>query len=200
MLYKTLDSKLNPLRETNYSYLRLFSYSALAFIIAIIIGIIFNQYIAEFAFEYMLLPILTMFGKVLDIFDNSIILMLMIFFKNCLAIILCIYLARRTRGISIALVLGMNGVIIGSILMACYLLDMSLALILVGIMPHGIFEFTGVFLGASYGLKLLFAKEEEINKYNIEVKNKVIKILVPLLFVSAFVEAYITPVFMNMAG
>jgi stage II sporulation protein M len=200
MLYKTLDQKLAPLQEENYSYLRLFSYSALTFIMAIILGALLNQYIAEFAYEYMLAPILGVMSYVSTIYDNPILLMLMIFFKNSLAIILCICIARRTRGISVALLLGMNGLIIGSILTACYLLDMPLIYIIAGIMPHGILEFSGAFLGAAYGLKLVFAKEEDISKYNIEVKNNVIKILIPVLFVAAFVEIFITPIFMSMVG
>jgi stage II sporulation protein M len=198
MLYKTLDLKLNPLRESNYSYTQLFAYSALTFLIAIIIGILFNQYIAEFAYQYFLAPTLDMINYISTIYDNLFLLMLLIFFKNCLAIILCLYLTRRTRGASIALLLGMNGIIIGAILTMCYLMDMSLVFILAGIMPHGIFEFTAVFFGTALGLKLLFAKEEELSEYKIEVNNKVIKILIPLLLMAAFVEVYITPMFMSM--
>jgi stage II sporulation protein M len=200
MLFKILDPKLNIMRETSHSYLKLFIISALTFIGTIIIGLIFNQYLAEFAFQYMLSPTLSIIDKLLKIYDNPLLLVLLIFFKNCLAIIACIYFARRTRGISIALLLGLNGIIIGSILTRSYLLDMSLATIIAGIMPHGVLEFPGVFLGASYGLKLLLVKEEETNEYNIEVKHKVINILVPILFVAACIEAYITPMFMSMAG
>ena len=70
-------------------------------------------------------------------------------------------------------------------------------MIVVGIMPHGIFEFTAVFLGSAYGLKLLLTRESMLNKYNTLIKNKIIRILIPLLLVAACIEAYITPVFMS---
>jgi stage II sporulation protein M len=195
LFYKILDPKLEKLRESSYSYLKLFIISAIIFIGTIIIGVILNQYIAEFAYEYMLAPILNIIYK---IYDYAFLVVLFVFFKNSLAIITCIFLARRTKGISLAFLLGLNGIIIGAILIMFYMSGMSLLLIITGIMPHGIFEFTGVFLGASYGFKLLFVKEEDINEYNIEVKNRVIKTLIPLLFIAAFIEVYITPVFMIM--
>lgn len=200
MLYKILDLRLNNSRETNRTYLNLFITSALIFIGTIIIGIVFNKYFAGFSYKYMLTPSLNIINKILKIYDSTFINVLIIFFKNCLAIIASIYFARRTRGISIAVLLCMNGIIIGAILTMFYMCGMSLGMIMAGILPHGILEFVGVFLGASYGLKLLFIKEEEINEFSIDVKNKVIKILIPILFAAAFIEVVITPRFMSIIG
>ena len=198
MLYKAIDAKLEPLRETDYTYWQLFVFSMRIFAGAIIIGILFNQFLAVFAYKFLLAPTLGIINKLAALYDNPFWLMLIIFFKNSLAVVLCIALARRTRGISISLLLGLNGLIIGSVLTMWYLTDLSLTMIIVGIMPHGIFEFTAVFLGSAYGLKLLLTRESMLNKYNTLIKNKIIRILIPLLLVAAFIEAYITPVFMSL--
>ena len=196
MFEKLFDPKLKILRESSYSYLKLFVLSALIFMGTIIIGILINQYVAEFAYQYMLAPTLSIINKIYKIYDYTFLVVLLVFFKNSFAIITCIYFARRTKGVSLAFLLGLNGIIIGAILIMFYMSGMPLILIIAGILPHGIFEFTGVFLGASYGFKLLFVKEEEINDYKIEVKNKIFKTLIPILFIAAFVEVYITPIFM----
>lgn len=198
MLYKAIDAKLEPLRETDYTYWQLFVFSMRIFAGAIIIGILFNQFLAVFAYQYLLSPTLGLINKLAALYDNPFWLMLIIFFKNSLAVILCIYFARRTRGISISLLLGLNGLIIGSVLTMWHQTDLSLTMIIVGIMPHGLFEFTAVFLGSAYGLKLLLTKDSLLTKYNNLIKNKTIRILVPLLLVAACVEAYITPVFMSL--
>jgi uncharacterized membrane protein SpoIIM required for sporulation len=198
LLYKAIDAKLKPLRETDYTFLQLFVFSMRIFIGAIIIGILFNQFLAVFAYQYLLAPTLSVINKLSALYGNPFWLMLIIFFKNSLAVVLCIILARRTRGISISLLLGLNGLIIGSVLTMWYLTDMSLAMILAGVLPHGIFEFTAVFLGSAYGLKLLLTKESALNKYNSLIKNKVIKILLPMLFVAACMEVYITPIFVSL--
>lgn len=199
MLYKTLDLKLNPLRESNYSYTQLFIISALLFIGAIIVGIVFNQYLAEFAYRHFLEPTFSIIDK-LNIFNSPFVFMLLIFLKNIIAVLITLYLARRTRGISIILLLCLNGAIIGSFLTLCCIYDMSLVMILVGILPHGIFEFTAVFWGAALGLKLLFVKEEELNKYKTEVNKLVCRWIVPILFVAAFIEVYITPICMSLVN
>lgn len=198
MLYKAIDAKLEPLRETDYTYWQLFVFSMRIFVGAIIIGIIFNQFLAVFAYQYLLAPTLGIINKLSALFGNPFWLVLIIFFKNSLAVILCICLARRTRGISISLLLGLNGLIIGSVLTMWHLTDLSITMIIVGIMPHGIFEFTAVFLGSAYGLKLLLTKDSLLNKYNNLIKNKIIRILMPLLFVAACTEVYITPIFMGL--
>lgn len=197
MLYKAIDAKLGLLRETDYTYWQLFVFSMRIFIGAIIIGIVLNQFLAVFAYQYFLAPTLSLINKLAALYDNPFWLMLIIFFKNSLAVILCICLARRTRGISISLLLGLNGLIIGSVLTMWYLTDLSLVMIIVGIMPHGIFEFTAVFLGSAYGLKLLLTRDSMLKNCNSLIKNKIIRILMPLLLVAACIEAYITPVFMS---
>jgi stage II sporulation protein M len=198
LLYKTIDAKLEPLRETDHTIWQLFVFSMRIFAGAIIVGILLNQILAVFAYQYLLSPTLDVIGWLSALYDNPLWLMLIIFFKNSLAVVLCIALAKRTRGISISLLLGMNGLIIGSVLTMWYLTDMSLAVIFAGVMPHGIFEFTAVFLGSAYGLKLLLTKESVLNKYKSLIKNKVIKILLPMLFLAACMEVYITPMFMSL--
>jgi stage II sporulation protein M len=198
LLYKAIDAKLEPLREKDHTFWQLFVFSMRIFAGAIIIGILFNQFLAVFAYQYFLAPTLGIINRLAALYDHPFWLMLIIFLKNSLAVVLCICLARRTRGISISLLLGLNGLIIGSVLTMWYLTDLSLTMIIVGIMPHGIFEFTAVFLGSAYGLKLLLTRESVLKKYNNLIKNKIIRILIPLLLVAACIEAYITPVFMGL--
>jgi uncharacterized membrane protein SpoIIM required for sporulation len=198
LLYKAIDAKLEPLRETEYTYWQLFVFSIGIFVGAIIIGILLNQFLAVFAYRYFLAPTLDVINWLSALYDSPFWLMLIIFIKNSLAVVLCIVLARRTRGISISLLLGLNGLIIGSVLTMWYLTDLSLVMIIVGIMPHGIFEFTAVFLGSAYGLKLLLTRDSLLNKYNNLIKNKIIRILMPLLFLAACTEVYITPIFMRL--
>ena len=74
--------------------------------------------------------------------------------------------------------------------------------LLLGILPHGIFELTALLLSAMWGLllchrltkKILRQDEKSILELAKEGGTFFILRIIPLLFVAAIVEAYITPV------
>lgn len=105
-----------------------------------------------------------------------------------------------------ALSLGINSVILG--LFGAYYIHNGLSLLtyLCGILPHGIFEIPALVLSLSCGLYLCRCVTDSVrNKVkgaiNIAVK-QIARVLafhvIPLLFVAALVESYITPRILNL--
>lgn len=105
-----------------------------------------------------------------------------------------------------ALSLGINSVILG--LFGAYYIHNGLSLLayLCGILPHGIFEIPALILSLSCGLYLCRCVTDSVrNKVkgtiNMAVK-QIARVLafhvIPLLFVAALAEAYITPRILNL--
>lgn len=80
----------------------------------------------------------------------------------------------------------------------------GLSATLAGILPHGILELTAIFIAASYGLWLgtrayRSARYHEPLGPAISSAFRVYyKLILPMLFVAALIEAYITPVLINI--
>jgi uncharacterized membrane protein SpoIIM required for sporulation len=75
-------------------------------------------------------------------------------------------------------------------------MDVSLSYKFFGIMTHGIFEFTAVFLGIAYGVQLMLLPESQHRK----IKMKLLYIIAPLLIAAAFIEFYVTPIVLAKIG
>lgn len=77
---------------------------------------------------------------------------------------------------------------------------------LIRILPHFIFEITGILLACSYGLwsgKQFYRrtiKKEDISTKQVvlQTTKKFLKVVLPLLFVAAVVETFITPLIIEM--
>jgi stage II sporulation protein M len=92
-----------------------------------------------------------------------------------------------------------NGVLIGAI---CFetIDQLGVATVLFALIPHGIIEIPMILLSASIGLRLgTLLAQKILKKIEINIKEEVISaliffvsIIVPLLFVAALIETYIT--------
>lgn len=153
------------------------------------------------------LPIIT---AVLDKFDAILtrsttdwLLSINIFINN-VVVALLVLLAGMIPLLPIVIVFG-NGVIIGIFLDLLwrmnYLQPGSFSTGLISLLPHGIFELSAIFLAASIGLtallKLIFHHHIKPDQARLPFLAFSIKwfalIVVPLLMVSAFMEAFISP-------
>ena len=102
-----------------------------------------------------------------------------------------------------ALALGVNAAILG---MLASLIDGQWLLLAAGILPHGIFELPALFLSLAAGLCLC----KNINVYIRKNEKGVMKplllnllrvlalLVLPLLVIAAFMEAYVTPAVMQL--
>jgi len=131
-IYRYLDNKLIKTREKAYPYLTLLLIAMISFTVVLIMGSILSNYLAKPFYIFYLKPALAGFDIINIIFNSALAIAVVTFIKNSIAILFCVIVARRTRGISIAILLLMNGLIIGSLAKAIYDMDSSLLYILVG--------------------------------------------------------------------
>ena len=102
-----------------------------------------------------------------------------------------------------ALALGVNAAILG---MLASLIDGQWLLLAAGILPHGIFELPALFLSLAAGLCLckginayIRTNEKGVMKPLLLNLLRVLALLVlPLLVIAAFMEAYVTPAVMQL--
>jgi len=191
--YQYLDTKLFGYREKSYGTASLFIIGALAFLAVALVGVLLSDLIV-YPFNMAVVTMFTALTWLMDATNNSgPVIAAAIFLKNFLAISLCVLLARQTRGISLLLIILVNGLMIGSVLTA---MDVSLSYKFFGIMTHGIFEFTAVFLGIAYGVQLMLLPELRHRS----IKMKLLYIIAPLLIAAAFIEFYVTPLVLAKIG
>lgn len=130
--------------------------------------------------------------------ESHIKIMLFIFFNNTIASFLSMIMGIFF-GIWPIFFILFNGVLIGAI---CFeIIDqLGVATVLFALIPHGIIEIPMILLSASIGLRLgTLLAQKILKKIEINIKEEVISaliffvyIIVPLLFVAAFIETYIT--------
>ncbi|MFB5087000.1 stage II sporulation protein M [Psychrobacillus sp. PGGUH221] len=137
-------------------------------------------------------------GKGISIKSESFPLMLSLFKNNLTSCYIYILVGFIPFIFAPYLYVCMNGLIIGEQLIK----GISLSkIILVGLLPHGITELPALFLSASIGIYFCMHLIRKIIKRNANIQMKqVIKnglttfvfVVIPLLIVSAFIEAFIT--------
>ena len=91
----------------------------------------------------------------------------------------------------------MNGLIIGSVLSLLRAHGYTVKWLAAGVMTHGVFELTGLFLAGAVGLKLVLLPAEQLTRYKKELRLIIMVVLVPIFLAAAYVEAYITPAFLK---
>lgn len=106
-----------------------------------------------------------------------------------------------------ALPIGLNAAVLGSIAASYQTRGLSMALLLSGLLPHGIFEIPALLLAFACGLYLCRELTDRIchpdtprppiSQCAADLARVYITLIAPLLIVAAFVEAYITPVCMS---
>lgn len=153
---------------------------------------------------------LTIIEAVLDKFDTiltdsptNFLLSVNIFINNAVVALL-VLLAGMIPLLPIVIVSG-NGVIIGIFVDLMWRLNLlqpgSFASAIIGLLPHGLFELTAIFLAGSIGttalVKLIFPTHVQPQQSRLQFLATSIKwfafIVMPLLIVAAFVESFVSP-------
>jgi len=129
---------------------------------------------------------------------NPIAIMLVIFLNNALKSLLSLVLGAGFGLVPVLFVAG-NGLILG-LLVNLVLKQEGLLFVLAAILPHGIIELPMILISAGLGLRLGFfmyisLKGEKTNmRFElIESLRIYMRIIMPLLFVSAMIETFVTP-------
>lgn len=194
LLYKFLDAKLFSIRKKHFSNLSLFFISLTVFLAAVLTGGLLESLIALPAYKTMLKPAFSgINGMAQAMGGSNAALAASIFIKNITAVLVTIALARRTRGLSVAILLILNGLIIGSVLNLLRAHGYAVKWLAAGIMTHGVFELTGLFLAGALGMKLVLLPSEQLARYKKELRLVITAVLIPIFLAAAFVESYITP-------
>ncbi|MDD2553237.1 MAG: stage II sporulation protein M [Desulfotomaculaceae bacterium] len=194
LLYRILDAKLLSIRKRSCSSARLFLLSLAVFVVAVLVGGLLGPVIALPAYDLLLKPAIGGVNVMAEAMGGSgAAVAASIFIKNITAVLITIALARRTRGISVAILLLLNGLIIGSILNLLRMNGYAVKWLAAGIMTHGVFELTGLFLAGALGLKLVLLPAEQMTQYKKGLRLVITAVLIPIFLVAAYVEAFITP-------
>lgn len=194
LLYRILDSKLLSIRKRPYTNLSLFLLSLAVFSASVLAGGLLESIMARPAYNFLLKPAINGINGMAQVMGgSSAAVAASIFIKNITAVLVTIALARRTRGVSVAFLLILNGLIIGSVLNLLRAHGYAVKWLAAGIMTHGVFELTGLFLAGALGMKLVLLPPEQLARYKRELRLVVAAVLIPIFLAAAFVEAYITP-------
>jgi stage II sporulation protein M len=97
-------------------------------------------------------------------------------------------------------ILFVNGFAMGFVMKMLEIKNHDLIFLIKGIAPHGIFELPAIFISAAIGLRIGLSYLTPDNKKRIENVNQAIKeavlinflVVLPLLIIAAFVEAFVT--------
>lgn len=129
----------------------------------------------------------------------SIFVFLFIFLNNSIKTFLSLVLGFFF-GLIPLIFITVNGLVIGLVIYVVSL-DIGFLKIILGILPHGIFEITATILTQAIGLWLgikfykTLTKKEPFKIHFIWALKKYFKIALPLLLGAALIEAFITPLF-----
>lgn len=172
-------------------------------VLIFVIGIIFGVYTPT---EYKYLLIQSFNQKVQQFnFDNSLILMLDIFWNNFFVslIILIFFFSLLIP----SFLIFVNGIVVGAFLVFIHRLSLLHEFSFFGttissLVPHGILELPAIFLAAAIstmlGLKLFFGSRYIPGEQALKIWKRLlvifISIVIPALFVAAAIEVFITPI------
>lgn len=134
--------------------------------------------------------------------------MVFLFIKNTRAAIMMMVLGLIPFGIGTALAIGMNGALVGFVLLAGEVMNgQAFEMFIFGILPHGITEIGAFLIASALGFKLTVVMTKKLRKKELVEPLKVVwkrsvrlffVVVVPLLVVSAILEAYVTPVILRI--
>ena len=193
-LYRIMDARLLSIRKKTYKNLSLSLFSLAVFALAVLAGGLLEPVIALPAYSLLLEPAINgVNGMARALGGSSAAMAASLFIKNMTAVLITIALARRTRGISVAVLLIVNGLLIGAVLNLLRAQGYAVKWLAAGIMTHGVFELTGLFLAGALGLRLVLLPAEHLAGYKKELRLVIASVLIPLFLAAACVEAYITP-------
>jgi stage II sporulation protein M len=139
-------------------------------------------------------------GNVLD--QDPLVLFLKIFLNNLEACIL-LFLGGATFGSLTLLIIALNGIVIGGIF-ELVREQRGILYVLAAILPHGVVEVPSFLLSGALGLVLADAlrREWSAGKGAAEtawtLARVFVRIVLPLVLLAAFIEAFITPGIINL--
>ncbi len=132
-----------------------------------------------------------------------------LFFNNSRAALLCILYGAVPFLFLPALVIGFNALLVGFVMAAVAGSSGAnvLLLALCGILPHGIFEITALTVAAAAGMQLCWEICKKImgrprlltmDRLILHLTVTYAAVVLPLMLVAALVEAYVTPLVMQL--
>lgn len=190
---------MNEKYENDLSYLKdikiHFLLITLVFFLSTAAGFFYSSVNPEYAMQLM-----DEVSKMLDIIEDlsPIGIMLFIFFNNAIKSLIILILGIGF-GIIPLLFIAYNGFIIGIVVYAVSD-ENGFMYILSAILPHGILELPMVFISAAIGLKMGYLLFSSVKGQSVDIKTEFSRgvrfyfyRVIPLLFVAAVVETFITP-------
>ncbi len=202
------EIKSNPGRSTSRaseftSYIRFIGPYVL-FITFVFFGALFAGYASSASFPEMANTLMegfsSRFAPLLAM--SPIFIMFGIFLNNAFVSLLFLVLGLFF-GILPVLFIAFNGYVVG-VISHIVAQERGLLFILLALLPHGIVELPMVFLSAGIGLRLghqvfaaLIGRPTEIKKEFKEGLRFYFRWILPLLFLAAIVETFITPLILN---
>jgi stage II sporulation protein M len=135
--------------------------------------------------------------------ETSLQMFLFIFENNVIKLFTVIFLGVFAGLIPLLSVWG-NGMILG-IFAQIISQELSWSFFILGILPHGIIEIPVLILSTAIGIRIgkiavwrLFGRNKNFTKEFTKAIKFYILVLVPLLFIAALIEAFITPIILEI--
>ncbi|WP_202320247.1 stage II sporulation protein M [Archaeoglobus neptunius] len=134
--------------------------------------------------------------------ENPVLLMLIIFANNAGKSLVAM-LAGFFFGIFPVLFVILNGYIVG-VVVSVKSPEWGIYKVIAAILPHGILEIPAIIISCAYGVWLGYRfyralfNGEEFKKYVVYAIKVYLRFIVPVLFIAAVVEAFITPLVVSV--
>lgn len=165
------------------------------FILSLIMGLLVSIKSPELSKNYLEM-FKESFGWIKTL--NPIVIMLLIFLNNALKSVLALVLGIGLGIIPILFVAG-NGIIIG-MLANTISKEHGALFVVAALLPHGIIEVPAILISAGIGLRLGHKMYPSLLGLRTDIKKELrdgvgfyIRVILPLLFVAAMVETFVTP-------
>ncbi len=165
------------------------------FILSLIVGMVASQENPGFSENYLEM-LNNSYGWIKEL--NPFLIMLVIFFNNAIKSLFALILGIGFGIIPLLFVAG-NGVVL-SIVVDVVSKKQGILFVAAALLPHGIIEIPMVLISAGIGLRLGYVMYQSIRGLKTDIKQELkqglsfyIKRIVPLLFVAAMIETFITP-------
>ncbi len=136
---------------------------------------------------------------------NPIAILLVIFLNNAVKSFFAIVLGVGL-GIIPVLFVGGNGIVLGLVAIQTFN-EKGLNFVLAALLPHGIIEIPMILISAGLGLRLGISMYNSIRGEKIDMRSEFVKslqvftrIIMPLLFIAAMIETFVTPVIVLMVS
>ena len=188
-------------RDTEYLYsLKKYVTAITAvFIISMLIGVIASIRNPDFSMNY-LESFKDSFSWIVDL--DPLAIMMVIFLNNAVKSLIAFVLGIGLGIIPVVFVAG-NGMILGMVADIVFR-EKGVVFVLAALLPHGIIEIPMILLSAGMGLKLGQSMYLSLRGEGTDLKNELkqgfgffMKWVMPLLFIAAVIETFVTPLVVN---